>query len=134
MRKTPWLLATALMIAGCSSAPTPPATQQLQDGPVTKGPAAGGGGTDDVTVSFKTQVVPILKDHCAKCHVAGNPNVPFTMFDADGNPQQATVAFRITDMIAAVRAKKMPKDKPGSVSEQELGILEAWNAQGAPDN
>lgn len=126
MRKTSWLLAIALVLAGCGTSNTPPASQ-----PTTTG---GGGGSNDVTVSFKGQVVPVLQNHCARCHVAGNPDVPFTMFNADGSPKADTVAFRITDMIAAIRAKKMPKDAPGSVSDAELATLEAWSAQGAENN
>ena len=135
MRKPSWLLATTLVIAGCSSSPTPagqaPAAQAQQQAAQATG---GGGGSSDVAVSFKGQVLPILKEHCARCHVAGSASVPFTMFAADGSPQQETVAYRITDMIAAIRAKKMPKDAPGSVSEAEVSTLEAWAAQGSLDN
>jgi len=138
------LFVAALLTCGCSSSTPgsvtpPPVTAPLTDAPNTSdqpvGAAqpGGGGGGGDVQVSFKSQVVPILQAHCAKCHTEGRPS-PFAMFNKDGTPNQATVAFRITDMIGAIRTGKMPKDAPGSVTSAEIATLEAWAAQGAQDN
>jgi uncharacterized membrane protein len=126
----------ALVTAGCNASVQGAIAPNPQP-PAASAPAAtstGGGGGGDVQVSFKSQVVPILQAHCAKCHVQGNPNVPFAMFNQDGTADHDSVAYRIDQMTAAIRAGRMPKDKPGSVSDAEISTLEAWSQQGGQDN
>jgi mono/diheme cytochrome c family protein len=76
-------------------------------------------------------VVPVLREHCAACHVTGGIG-PFAMFDAAQNPQYDVVKQHLDAMIAAIQAKRMPLDKPGSVPDAQVALLLAWQAAGAP--
>jgi hypothetical protein len=106
----PKRFALLALLAGCQPAPaTPPA------------------------VSFQAQVVPVLRAHCARCHVVGGTG-PFAMFDADGTPRFQTVHDRIRTVVEAIETKYMPLDAPGSVTAAEIQVLRAWRDAQAPNN
>lgn len=114
---------TAAAGLGCSAV-LPPGFGQSSPAPsaVTSAP------------SLKSEITPILQQHCAKCHGGGSGAGGLTMFDAAGAVQHTTVKARMADMIAAIRAKRMPMDNPGGVPEDQIKKLEAWNTAGGPNN
>lgn len=86
-------------------------------------------------VSFKTQVAPVLDQHCAACHTAGRGGAnAVEMFDAEGEAKHAVIAARIGDMVQAIESGRMPLGKPGSVPAEAIETLKAWQAAGAPAN
>ncbi|MDB5097344.1 MAG: hypothetical protein JWM80_1765 [Cyanobacteria bacterium RYN_339] len=113
--------------ASATPAPTPAAAPSASAAPVSPGPTASAA----ATVAFQ-DVVPILRSHCATCHVTGGIG-PFAMFDAGGTPQYGTVKDHLAAMIGAIKSGKMPLGNPGSVPANEVALLEAWQAAGAPE-
>lgn len=98
-------------------------------------PAPGASQAPAAAVSFKTDVTPVLTQHCAACHTAGRGGAAAVeMFSAAGEAQHAKIAPAIANMIAAVKAGRMPKGKPGSVPEAQIKTLENWQSAGAPNN
>ncbi|MFP5501718.1 MAG: hypothetical protein ACLGIN_04460 [Candidatus Sericytochromatia bacterium] len=117
------LLTLALAAVGCTAV-LPPGSQN------SPAPAASPG-----TVSFKTQVVPVLDQHCAACHTAGRgAAAAVEMFDAEGEAKHPVIAARIGDMVQAIESERMPLGKPGSVPAEAIEMLKAWQAAGAPAN
>ncbi len=122
---------TASPTAGPSPAPGPtntPVPAQASPGPSpTSSPPA--------AVSFRTDVVPILRAHCIACHLPGGiaPR-EYQYFDAAQNPQHAVVKRKIGEMVTAIKAGRMPLNASGSLSASEIATLEAYRDAGAPDN
>jgi mono/diheme cytochrome c family protein len=109
----------------------PDGTVMTDDGTVE--PAATVAG--EKPVSFRDQVVPVLRQHCATCHTAGGPGASYvTMFDAQGAPQYANVKDSIGWMLLAIQNGRMPKDAPNSLSKDEFDTLDNWAAADTPDN
>lgn len=106
--------------------------------PSTPSSPAPGSSTAPTTgaVSFKTDVDPILKQHCSACHTAGRGAAAamVEMYAADGTAQYDKIKPAIGSMIAAIKAGRMPKGKPGSVPDDQVKKLEAWQAAGTPNN
>lgn len=85
--------------------------------------------------SFKTTVVPILKQNCASCHSTGGMAArSVELFDASGNPQYTIIKTRAADIVSSIRSGRMPLGMPDAVSAEELKQLEDWHKAGAPEN
>jgi uncharacterized membrane protein len=117
--------ATAAPAPSATAAPSPAASAVPSE-------AASAAASPGAKVVAFQDVVPILKSHCATCHVTGGIG-PFAMFDAAGAPQYATVRDHLGGMIDAIKTGKMPLGNPGSVPANEIALLEAWQAAGAPE-
>jgi mono/diheme cytochrome c family protein len=79
---------------------------------------------------FVEDVVPILREKCATCHVTGGPGA-FAMFDAAGTPQYQVIHDHMGAMLSAIDAKRMPPNGT-TVSAAQVAMLRAWQAVGAP--
>jgi mono/diheme cytochrome c family protein len=87
------------------------------------------------SVSFKTDVVPVLQEHCARCHGAGGQGSgAITMFDSKGAAQYDAIKTNIVSMLAAIKGGRMPLDKPNSVPADKVQKLDDWQKGGAPNN
>lgn len=145
----PFLIA-ALALAACSPSPASQPTASASPGPSPSPAATSPAATTSpspaaaspqptatpaaAAVSFQTDVVPIVRARCAQCHTAGRAAQGYEFFDADGNPQHAVVKARIGEMVAAIKAGRMPLNAPGSLSATEIATLEAYRDAGAPNN
>lgn len=86
-------------------------------------------------VSFRTQVVPVLRQHCAGCHTAGTSGAhALTMFDAEGAPQHRPVKAQFGRLLIELQAGRMPKGQPYSLTSEEFTLLDMWGAAEMPDN
>lgn len=110
-------LVLALVAGGCTAV-LPPALYPL--------PASGTGGGP----SYAKEVVPILRAHCAKCHVPGNPGP--ALFEADGTSRYDETRNRLDDLVRSIKKKQMPPAPAVALSDEERAILEAWQRAGAP--
>lgn len=86
------------------------------------------------TVSFRAEVVPILQAHCAGCHSLGRQAAAVPMFDAQGTPIHRAIKTHFFHMLMAIDEGTMPRDKPGSVPAEQVSVLKAWWAAGAPED
>ena len=86
------------------------------------------------TVSFQSEVVPILKNHCAGCHAVGRPADVVPMFDRQGAPIHQAIKTHFFHMLAAIEDGTMPRGRPGSVPAEQYDVLAAWWESGAPNN
>ena len=121
------LLSLAFAAVGCTAV-LPPGSQNSPAPAASVAPGT-------AAVSFKTQVVPVLDQHCAACHTAGRGGAnAVEMFDAEGEAKHAVIAARIGDMVQAIESGRMPLGKPGSVPAEAIATLKAWQAAGAPAN
>lgn len=86
-------------------------------------------------VSYKADVVPMLREHCASCHVPGG-GVPehAHWFDAAGEPQYQTIKDHAGIMVRLIKAGEMPKGRPNSVPPELVEELDSWRKAGAPQN
>lgn len=82
--------------------------------------------------SFKTDVSPMIASRCAPCHMAGRTSP--ALFGADGTPSAALLAKEGNRSLTEIRAGRMPRNAPGSVTAAETAALSEWVAQGAADN
>jgi hypothetical protein len=93
-------------------------------------------------VKFRTQVVPILSNHCAQCHTTGGPGASsvlmFTRNSAGALVASYTnISTNIDEMITAIETRRMPKDRVtanNEVGSSELTTLKTWRDDGAPNN
>lgn len=91
-------------------------------------------GADEPT--FNRDVAPILFEHCAGCHQPSG-SAPFSLVD------YASVRGRADAIARATASRVMPPWLPASghgqfegargLTEQEIGTIERWAAQGAPE-
>ena len=116
----PWLAIT-FAAAGCTAVLPPALYPSPPPVPIASG-----------STSFARQVVPILRQHCAACHVPDKP-AP-VLFEADGAPRYADARNRLDDMIRVVKKRSMPPAGQPAMSADEIQVLEAWQKAGAPDN
>jgi mono/diheme cytochrome c family protein len=85
--------------------------------------------------SYRLEVIPILRQHCAGCHTAGAGGArALTMFDAAGEPQYAAIKENIGRMLLEIQSGRMPKGKPNSLTKAEFDVLDLWGAAEMPDN
>lgn len=118
----------ALMV-GCSAI-LPPALW-----PKAAVPSTAPSGSTGAAVSFKTEVTPILKTHCASCHSTGGPGAgKVEMFDASGEALHGNISPKIASMVNAIKTGRMPLGAPNSVPSADVAKLESWGAAGAPNN
>jgi mono/diheme cytochrome c family protein len=90
---------------------------------------------DDTPRSFRTEVVPILRKHCAGCHTEGRGGAQaLTMFNAAGEPQHEAVKENIGRMLLEIQSGRMPKGKPDSLTQDEFDTLDMWGAAEMPNN
>lgn len=84
-------------------------------------------------LTFKGNIVPILREHCARCHKPGGTG-PFAMFDKDDTPDHATVKVHLTTINTYIESTFMPLDRKTVVTPAQKQALKDWQAAGAPDN
>lgn len=109
-------------VAGASAAPTtaPAAT------PTTP--------TQARTVSFASDVTPLLKSRCAMCHTEGRGGAgDVKMFNTAGAVQHGEISGKIGRMVSAVESGRMPLSGP-KLNADEIKLLKDWQAAGAPNN
>jgi len=99
------------------------------------GPAArrpGGGTAAEGTVSFATQIAPLLVRHCGGCHVGGRRgDFQFTSYASlldSGMVQEGAGAD--SRLVEVIRTGDMPRGG-GKVSAEELEVLRTWIDEGA---
>lgn len=140
------LLCLGVLLAACGAvgspvAPTPTFDFGLErlpratPRPVTPAPTASPGG--GATVSFSGEVLPLLEQHCARCHggIAGLwlTDYEHLMLGGDnGSPvrpgdPEGSVLYR------TVEQGFMPPDAP-PLTPDELRLLHRWIAEGAAKN
>jgi mono/diheme cytochrome c family protein len=87
------------------------------------------------TASFRSDVVPVLSEHCASCHTLGTPGAAgVPMFSARGEPLYAAIRVHFYHMKQAIIEGTMPRNKPGSVPAHQVDLLAAWWEAGMPNN
>ncbi|MGD2136868.1 MAG: hypothetical protein PVJ66_02270 [Gammaproteobacteria bacterium] len=100
------------------------------------------------TVSFSTDVMPVLDRHCKECHEAGGAGTQRSGFAVDsydsvmagtklgpmvvpGDPLSSNlyrlVAGEVDESI------RMPHQK-SALTDEEIEVISTWIAEGAPDN
>jgi mono/diheme cytochrome c family protein len=87
------------------------------------------------TASFRGEVVPVLREHCAGCHTLGRPgatSVP--MFDEAGEALYQGIRPHFYHMLYTIDSGQMPKGRPGSLPAEASLRLKAWRDAGMPDN
>jgi len=129
-------LGISLMLTGCGAAsgPKPGAAD---------GAASSGSGAPAATasVSFASDVKPILDKHCADCHLGGASKGGFSMDTREGALAAGRNGARIVEgngagsnLILRVAhdpsVKKMPP-KGEALSAAEVATLRSWIDQGA---
>lgn len=89
----------------------------------------------EVQVSFRRDVVPMLRSHCASCHAPGGAGAEaLMMFDAGGAPQHAAIRAHAGRMLLELQTGRMPQGRPYSVPPAQFRQLDVWSASGLPDN
>lgn len=101
----------------------------------TSGSETEPGGNGTVAVSYKADVVPMLRTHCASCHVPGG-GVPTHAywFDAAGEPQYQAIKDHAGIMVRLIKSGEMPKGRPNAMPPELVEELDAWRTAGAPQN
>lgn len=84
-------------------------------------------------VSFARDVAPVLRRHCAECHV-GSCASGLAFFDAAGNPQHAVVGRHVGQILLELQTGRMPAGRPYAVPSDQFKLIDVWGASGAPDN
>jgi hypothetical protein len=89
-------------------------------------------------VSFKADVLPILRTHCVNCHGAvGKPkgNVDLTTLAKimkSGDKMVVPGNLKESDIYTSIVDREMPKDKP-KPNDKEMLILKNWILTGAKE-
>jgi hypothetical protein len=100
-----------------------------------------------VSVSYKTDVLPILKDDCYRCHSADNYNKAFPdgsngalnmeSFSALSNwthPIGGAESYIVGSIKQLPGYNQMPYDGKEGPDACEIAIIKAWVDAGAPNN
>jgi hypothetical protein len=107
-----------------------------------------GGCSDAPTVSFRSDVAPILAKYCAECHVGNGEGTQASEFRVDsyenvikgtkygpvivaGDPLSSSLYRLVSGKVDP--SIQMPHGKE-SLSAGEIAMVEHWIAQGARDN
>lgn len=85
------------------------------------------------TVSFASDVAPVLQTSCASCHHDGSSSGGFSLADASSKTVYAYVRSGATSIVASIQSGSMPRGG-GSVSTSDLALIKAWVNQGSLDN
>lgn len=113
---------------GPTTAPTPRATSNPTATPTPSSSPS----VSQTSVSFSTQVAPLLSARCAECHRgAGLGGV--SLFDSSGNARYDNIRTRLSSIIEQVASGNMPRTGP-RLTQAEVGLLQTWSANGAPNN
>jgi hypothetical protein len=94
--------------------------------------------------SFAADVLPIFVARCIKCHSGDNPPRGLRLDSYEnvmagssqrqvvipGNPEDSQLVKR----IKGIARPPMPFDGPPFLSDEQMAIIEAWIADGAPNN
>lgn len=92
------------------------------------------------SVSFETQILPILQNKCSECHGNENPEVRLTVINYEElmqgsefgvivNPGDPTTSY----MIEMIETQDMPQDGE-PVTSEELALIKLWIEEGALNN
>lgn len=84
------------------------------------------------TVSFQTQVVPLLQNHCAACH-SGPGASRIALFDALGSARYTTIKAAIGQIVYDVKRGSMPLSGR-RLTQSEAQLLDTWRMEGALNN
>jgi len=93
---------------------------------------------------FAEDVQPIFAARCVKCHSGESPprglrldSYEHVLAGSDqrpvvipGDPEES----RLVKRIKGIAVPRMPFDGPPFLSDEEIAIIEAWIAAGAPNN
>ena len=107
-------LVLLLLVAGCGRAVNY-ATTAAMSRPAVRAEAP----------TLRKDVTPVLVGRCTRCHGS---------WVKDGEPQYALIKRNIDQAILRIQHRNMPKDAPGSVTDDELAALKGWRDAGALDN
>lgn len=130
------LLLVAGLAIGCTPEPSPGPAQPFGGlptaAPSPAATASPGGAQQTASVSFRTQVAPLLQNRCSVCHgatMAGG----LRLFDPSGAARHSDIRSRLPAIIAAVASGQMPQGGPRFTAD-EVALLQSWSDQGALDN
>jgi hypothetical protein len=94
-----------------------------------KGPEAGrevGGSDAGSSVSYATQIAPLLKANCTSCHSGSNANAGIDLSTYANVSKNANVANSV------LQSGSMPPSAPLSAANKQL--FQSWVSAGAPNN
>lgn len=84
--------------------------------------------------SYKGTIAPLIQSRCASCHGPnGSGSDSLILCDATGKPLYSAVSRHISAIISTTRSGKMPEGGP-RFTTAEVAALQAWQAQGTPNN
>lgn len=96
-------------------------------------PIVGTSGTSTAAVSFKTDVQPLLASSCAGCHAAGQDGANDLVLFKSGAVDYSAASGSISKIVRETQRGDMPKGRARLTTDQ-LAVLQAWQAAGAPNN
>lgn len=110
---------------------------------------------DAVKVSFQRDIAPLLKDHCAPCHLTGEEGGHMSLYPAaayktlvgvpstesplprvkPGEPDQSYVVRKLegTHIEAGGSGMRMPLEG-GPLEAAEIKLIRSWISEGAQQN
>lgn len=111
--------------------------------------SAGGCARKPVAVSYQRDVAPILQNHCASCHVPGQPGYAASGFDLQGydslmkgtrfgavvlpgDPMTSVLVMLIEGRVDP--SIKMPHGGVNPLTEADIKTIRRWVKQGAKNN
>ena len=146
----PLLSGLALFAAACAPKAPPPPTATLTPVPsptavpAATSPPAPTEAPVPAGPSYAVDVQPIFTERCIKCHSGANPPRGLQLVDYEhvvaggtyrpvivpGKPEESELILR----IRGESIPRMPFDGPPFLTEEQIAVIEAWVAAGAPDN
>ncbi|GAB4530949.1 MAG: hypothetical protein Fur0018_18510 [Anaerolineales bacterium] len=136
----PLSLGLTLLLAACApKAPPPPTVTPTPASSPTPLPTPTPAGP-----SYAADIQPIFTERCIKCHSGDNPPRGLRLIDYEhvlaggtyrpvivpGKPEESELIHR----IRGEAIPRMPFDGPPFLSDEQIALIEAWVAAGAPDN
>jgi mono/diheme cytochrome c family protein len=85
------------------------------------------------TVSFKTDVAPLLAATCAGCHAAGQEGERDLLLFVNGQVDYSAASGHIAKIVRETTRGDMPQGR-AKLTTAQLAILQAWSAAGTPNN
>jgi mono/diheme cytochrome c family protein len=127
-------ISTLVGCTGATQTATQPSPAAASAAPATTPAGTPTTPTQARTVSFASDVTPLLKSRCAMCHTEGRGGAgDVKMFDTAGAVQHGEISGKIGEMVAAVESGRMPFSGP-KLNADEIKLLKDWQAAGAPNN